>query len=343
MKPPPLRLGALVIETPTVLAPMAGLTDLPFRLLCARHRCGLVMTEVVSADSVVRMNAATMHYLEACPEERPVGAQLYGSDPSVLADAAQRVEALGRFDLIDINCGCPVPKIISKGAGVALMKQPERINAMIRAIRAAVKLPVTAKTRIGLSPEKVSISEVAQSIEEGGAQMLAIHARFACAKHSGPADWDALARIKAERTIPIVGNGGINRAADALAMQAHTGVDGVMIGRAAIGNPWIFDEIHALWNGTAFTPPDLDEKHRVIEQHLHHLIGHFAKKNTQRRRKKTPYSAETAACRHFRTHLLKYLRGYPGISTLMRRMDSIQTVGDVMTAIDDVLGPLRAA
>jgi tRNA-dihydrouridine synthase B len=342
VKPSPLRLGSLVVETPTVLAPMAGLTDLPFRLLCARHRCGLVMTEVVSAESVVRMNASTMHYLEACAEERPVGAQIYGHDPSVLAEAARRIEALGRFDLIDINCGCPVPKIISKGAGVALMRQPERIGAMIRAIRAAVKLPVTAKTRIGLSPEQVSISEVAHSIEEGGAQMLAIHARFACAKHSGPADWDALARIKAERAIPIVGNGGINRAADALAMRAHTGVDGVMIGRAAIGNPWIFEEIHALWNGTAFTPPDLDERRKVIDEHLHHLIEHFMKKERTRRRKRK-HDPEISACLHFRTHLLKYLRGYPGIANLMRRMDSIQTVGDVMTAVEDVLGPLRAA
>ena len=339
MKPPPLRIGRLEIETPTILAPMAGLTDLPFRLLCARHRCGLVMTEVVNAQGVTRASAQTMYYLEASPDERPVGAQLYGAEPEVMAEAARRIQELGRFDLIDINCGCPVPKIITKGAGVALMKQPEKISEMIRVIKAAVDLPVTAKTRIGLSPDEVNISEVAQAIEEGGAEMLAIHARFASHRHSGPADWDALAQIKSERSIPIIGNGGVDCAADADAMRAATGVDGIMVGRAAIGNPWVFEEIAAMWDGRLFEPPTLEDRRNMIEEHLMTLIAHFDKKNEYRRRKKN--TTEESACHHFRTHLLKYLRGHPGIGSLMKRLEGIHTVTDVMSAVDEVLWPER--
>lgn len=337
LKPPPLRIGRLEIETPTVLAPMAGLTDLPFRLLCARHGCGLVMTEVVNAQGVMRASSQTMYFLEASPDERPVGAQLYGSEPQVMAEAARRIQELDRFDLIDINCGCPVPKIITKGAGVALMKQPEKIGEMIRTIKAAVDLPVTAKTRIGLSPDEVNISEVAQAIEEGGAEVLAIHARFASHKHAGPADWDALARIKSERSIPIIGNGGVDCAADAGAMRAATGVDGIMVGRAAIGNPWVFEEISAMWDGRLYIPPTLEDRRRMIEEHLMTLIAQFEKKNEYRKRKK--HGSEESACHHFRTHLLKYLKGHPGIGNLMKRLEGIHSVADVMGAVDEVLWP----
>lgn len=340
VKPPALRIGPVEIGTPTVLAPMAGLTDLPFRLLCSRHRCGLVMTEVVNAQGVMRASSQTMYYLEASPDERPVGAQLYGSEPEVMAEAASIIEKLGRFDMIDINCGCPVPKIITKGAGVALMKQPAKIGNMIRTIKSAVDLPVTAKTRIGLSPDEVNISEVAHAIEEGGAEVLAIHARFASNKHSGPADWDALAQIKSERSIPIIGNGGIDCAADADAMRAATGVDGVMIGRAAIGNPWIFEEIAATWEGVPFAAPTLEDRRDMIEEHLLTLIAHFEKKNDYRKRKKN--TSEQSACHHFRTHLLKYLKGHPGIGSLMKRLEGIHTVRDVMGAVDEVLWPERA-
>jgi len=336
-----MLIGGLCINRATVLAPMAGLTDLPFRLLCARHGCGLVMTEVVNAQGVMRDSMQTMYYLESCLEERPVGAQLYGSEPQVMAEAAARIEALGRFDLIDINCGCPVPKIISKGAGVALMKHPDKIAEMIRAIKARIDLPVTAKTRIGLSPDEVNISEVAHAIEEGGAQVLAIHARLASHKHTGPANWEAMAQIKSERTIPIIGNGGIDCAADAGAMRAATGVDGVMIGRAAVGNPWIFEEINAMWDGRPFEAPDLLERRRMIEEHLVNLIAHFEKKNAYRKRRKR--SSEPAACHHFRSHLVKYLKGQPGVGNLIKHLEGITTVADVMAAVDDVLRPTRLA
>jgi len=258
MKPKALQIGNVTIDIPTVLAPMAGHTDLPFRLLCARHACGLVLTEVVNAEALVHGSAVTLHYLDAVEEERPVGAQIYGAEPDTLAEAAQIIEALGRFDLIDINCGCPVPKIISKGAGVFLMRDPDKLCRMLRTVKDAVSLPVTAKTRIGLSPEQVNISEVAHSIEEGGAQTLFIHARLASVRHGGPADWRALADIKLERAIPIVGNGGIQTAQDAIDMATQTGVDGVMVGRAAIGNPWLFEEIRAMWLGEEFIAPDIE-------------------------------------------------------------------------------------
>lgn len=340
LTPAPLRIGALTVETPCVLAPMAGFTDSPFRLLCKSHHCGLVLTEVVNAQGVMRDSPQTLHFLEAEAEERPVGAQLYGAEPEVMARAAQRIEAMGRFDLIDINCGCPVPRIISKGAGVALMRQPQLIHDMVRAIRAAVQLPVTAKTRIGLSDDQVNISEVAHAIEEAGADTLFIHARLASVRHTGPADWELLARIKSERGIPIVGNGGIDSAPDALRMQRETGVDGVMIGRAAIGNPWIFRAVHALWHDLPFEPPALEERRAVIVAHLHHLIEHFSKKGGKTRRRN---SHEQAACHHFRAHLIKYLAGYPGVKRMLRHMEDMHTVDDVVRAVDEVLGVARHA
>ena len=218
MKPKPLTFGPITIETPTVLAPMAGYTDWPFRLLCREQQCGLLVTEVVSAEGMLHNSPRTYHFTNAKPQERPIGIQLYGGDANRLAEAAVKIEALDRFDFIDINCGCPVPKIITKGAGVALMRDPAKLGTLVRAVKEAVSIPVTAKTRIGLSPELVNISEVSHAIEEAGAEVLAIHARFASARHAGDADWEALAKIKAERTIPIIGNGGIRTAQDALDM-----------------------------------------------------------------------------------------------------------------------------
>ena len=333
--PGPLRIGPLCIDPPTALAPMAGVTDIPFRTLCKEYGVGVVLTELVSADGIIRDNRQTWHYLEAVPKERPIGAQIYGSDLAVLAEAAGRVAALNRFDFIDINCGCPVPKIISKGAGVNLMRRPELLHDMVRSVRGAVSLPVTTKTRIGLNPELVNIDEVSQAIEEGGADAIFIHARLASARHNGPADWELLGEVKASRSIPIVGNGGIQSGKDARDMIELTGVDGVMIGRGAIGNPWIFAEIVAAFNGTQFEPPTVAERRETIGLHLRNAIEHFG--SYPSRKKKTAREIEVSATRHFRSHLVRYLSGCPGVKDLMRTMDKMSSCDEILEGIDRIL------
>jgi len=302
----PLKIGSLVLPLPIVLAPMAGYTDSTFRTICLERGCGLVFTELVSSEGIVRDNTRTLNFFSTGPSERPIAAHIYGSDPEVMARAARRVEELGQFDLIDINAGCPVPKIIRKGAGVALMRDPSRLRNIVRAVVEAVSLPVTVKTRLGISPDNANISEVARAVEEGGASALFLHARLASAVHSGPADLDALRRIKGEVSIPVVGNGGVSSAADALRMLRETGVDGVMVGRAAIGNPWIFSEIASSLGGGTYVEPTATDWKRTIERHLRGLYASMSWENNQRNRPR-PYP-ERAACHRFRGHLAKYLR-----------------------------------
>ena len=243
MKIKPVNIGSLTVDFPIMLSPMAGYTDAAFRSLCRDFNCGMIYTEVITCRGVVHDSKLTRHMLDTFPNEHPIAGHIYGSEPEIMAEAAAKIEEMGRYDTIDVNCGCPVRKIVAKGAGAALMHDPEKICAIVSAIKKSVSLPVTIKTRLGPTPEMMNISEIAQAAEEAGADGIAIHARFTSAQHSGEADWNALAQIKSERAIPVFGNGGIQTAEDALRMISETGVDGVLIGRAAIGNPWIFDEI----------------------------------------------------------------------------------------------------
>ncbi|MEE8390934.1 MAG: tRNA dihydrouridine synthase DusB, partial [Anaerolineae bacterium] len=314
----PLNIGELTISVPLLLAPMAGYTRLPFRAICKRFGCGLVFTEVVVAEGIVHRSPQTLRFLESLPEERPVAAHIYGSNPDSLVGAAQIIESLGRFDLIDINCGCPVPKVVRQGAGVALMREPDKIRAIVQAVSQAVSLPVMAKTRLGFSRELFNISEVAHAIEEGGASAISLHARFASDKHSGPADWETLKRIKEERSIPVIGNGGITQARHATDMLQQTGVDGVMVGRAAIGNPWIFEEIHCLWSGQPYHPPSREERREVIAAHLDKLYELTMVENKTRKRRRQ--ATERDVCRRFRGHLVAYLSGMRGLRNLRKRL-----------------------
>jgi len=331
MRIPPFQIGDLTVRVPVCLAPMAGYTCAPFRAICRRFHCGLVFTEMVTAEGIVRRQPKTMHYLETLSEERPVGAHIYGSNPDSLAGAARVIESLGHFDLIDINCGCPVPKVTRKGAGVALMREPEKIKAIVQAVSQAVSLPVTIKTRLGLSRELFNISEVAQAAEEGGARAIFLHARLASARHSGPADLDALRRTKSERGIPVAGNGGIRQAHHASEMMEQTGVDAVMIGRAALGNPWIFEEIYCLWSGKPYSPPTAEERKEIIAEHLNRLHDLVAHVDQFRRRQR--YTAEQATCHKFRTHLAKYLADVRGARELRRRLMELESIDAVIEAL----------
>ena len=330
-----LRIADLALPIPVCLAPMAGYTRRPFRIICREMGSPLVFTEVMTSEGIVHRSPQTLHYLESVPEERPIAAHIYGWNVDSLARAAEVIESLGRFDLVDINCGCPVPKITRKGAGVALMEDPDKIRAIVQAVSGAVSLPVTVKTRIGLSPEQFNISEVAQAIEEGGAGALFLHARFACDEHSGPVHLDALKQIKEERSIPVIGNGGIQRPHHVTEMMEQTGVDGVMVGRAAIGNPWIFREIRCYLTGAPYTTPSNQERKEVIMAHLRGLYDLMLVEDKFRRRRSS--STEGAACRRFRAHLVRYLIGIPHFRDVLRNLMAQDTIESVQAAVDELL------
>ncbi len=285
---------------------MAGYTDSTFRRLCLKHSCSLVFTELVSSEGIVRNNTRTLSLLHTGPQERPIAAHIYGSDPEVMARAAIEVNKLNRFSFIDINAGCPVAKIVRKNAGVALMRDPDVLYNIVQAVVEAVSLPVTVKTRTGISKDNSNISEVAQAVEDAGASALFLHARLASAGHRGPVDMKALSAIKDVLSIPVIGNGGIDSPQAAMNMLTQTGVDGIMIGKAAIGNPWIFDEISSELGGKVSHASEPEDYLKVIEEHLHGLYDLMWRFNSQRKRPR-PYP-EQAACHRFRGHLAKYLR-----------------------------------
>lgn len=318
-----------------ILAPMAGYTDSALRVICKRYGCGMVFTEVVNAEAIVHGSKITMHMLETEPNESPIAAHLYGSKPDIMAEAVSIIEKLNRFDFFDLNCGCPVRKIVAKGSGAALMKDPQKIHDIIKAMCQATSLPVTAKTRLGLTPERNNISEVAQAMEEAGAAAIHIHARFASKRHNGLADWNELARIKSERNIPIIGNGGVDCAADAPRMLKETGVDGVMIGRAAVGNPWIFDEIEHIFANKPYTPHTIEEHRQIICEHLDRIVTLKSMERKYRRKKSMP--PDQSAALHFRSHLVQYLSGFKGYRRILHGLQTMHTIEGIMTAVDQVL------
>jgi len=281
-------LGDVQLTSPFVLAPMAGYTEAPFRALCCEQECGLVFTELTSADGLVLGSPRTWSYLTLHQGEGPTAAHIYGSDPDLIARAAERIAASERFALLDINCGCPMPKVTRKGAGVALMRDPQRIAALVAAARRASGMPVTIKTRLGLCPDTININDVACAAADAGAAAVFVHARVATARHSGPADWAALAGVRRRAGIPVIGNGGVTSAEEAVRHLAM-GLDGVMIGRAAIGNPWIFRGLQR--NQLAWS-----ERVPVILEHLGLVVAH---------------TGGTYGVRSFRKHLRAYLRGSP--------------------------------
>ncbi len=317
------------------LAPMAGFTDRAMRRLSLRQGAAFAMTEVVNAAGLTHDSRRTFHLLETGGDEHPVAAHMYGIEPAVMAEAARRAEALDRFDFIDINAGCPVRKIVAKGAGAALMGDVPRLAAIVRAVREAVALPVTVKTRIGLTPDTCNIRDIAAAVEDAGAAALFIHGRFACNKHSGPVDWELIGRIKQERRLPVWGNGSARTGAEAVALQRTYGVDGVLIGRGAIGNPWIFREARAAWEGREIAPRSLSELRETVETHLRDLTD--LKSLERKYRRAGALAAETAAVMVLRPHLLKYVAGLPGWRQVRRQLNDMRTVDEVLAAVEAVI------
>lgn len=316
---------------PLYLAPMASLTNPPMRKIALFHGADRVYTEMVNANGIVYESEKTLHLLETLPGEAPVYAHLYGSDPAVFAEAARRVEAMERFTGIDINAGCPVRRITAHGAGSALIKEPKKIGAIVKAITGAVKLPVTVKTRLGPHPGDIRIFDILKEVEDAGAAELAVHARFTSQEHSGGVNLDLLRQVKEAAGIPIIGNGGIRTHADATTMLSESGVDALMIARGALGNPWIFTELH--------TPPPppwmkrpLSEIRRALEAHLAFELAH--REAIQPRLPPDSLPPEEAVVVAFRCHIFRYLQGLKGVSRLRAHLFEYRTLNDLISALN---------
>jgi len=335
-----LRIATLKVDAIAVLAPMAGMTDSVFRQLCLEAGCGLVYTELVKADCLLRGLTPSLRNVETAHGERPVGVQLFHQDPDTLAEAARWVEEHVDCDLIDLNMGCPVPKVVTKGAGAALMRQPKLVERLVRAVVDAVDLPVTAKTRSGWDATDINAVAVAQAVEAGGGSAIAVHARTRAQRHEGPVDWDLLAEVKQAVSIPTLGNGGVLSPSNALAMRDATGVDAVMVGRGALGNPWVFEAIAGAWAGRPVAPTPLCERLVMIQRHLRGTVEanlRWAKSERQ------SGSAEEAAMRYVRGHLLGYVADAPGERAFRRRMPGLISVESVLAAVKDAWSAERTA
>jgi nifR3 family TIM-barrel protein len=309
-----MKMGTLSVPTNVFLAPMAGVTDMPFRLLCKQQGCGMVYTEMVSAKGLYYGDEKTWRLTEVHPDEHPVGVQIFGSDPDIMAEIARKLSQTD-VDLIDINMGCPTPKIVKNGDGSALMRQPEKVYKIVKAVVEASCKPVTVKIRKGWDDENVNAVEIAQMIEEAGGCAVTVHGRTREQFYSGAADWDIIRRVKQAVSIPVIGNGDIFTPEDAKRMLDETGCDGVMVGRGAHGNPWIFKRIvHYLETGELLPPPTPRQK---IEMALHHLDMMIQ------------YKGEEVGIREMRKHISWYIKGLPNANRVKNIVNTLKDVEEI--------------
>ncbi len=306
---------------PVILAPMAGVCDLPFRILAKSMGCALVVAEMVSDKGLIYKNKHTYEMLTIDETERPVSLQIFGSDPVCMAQAARIVEQAGA-DIIDINMGCPTPKIVKNGEGAALMTRPDLAYRIIAAVVENVRVPVTVKIRKGWDESSVNAPVIARLAEQAGASAIAVHGRTREQFYSGVADLDIIKEVKSRVTIPVIGNGDICTPEDACRMMAVTGCDGVMIGRAAQGNPWIFAQInHFLDTGKKMPPPTTAEKVTILKRHLALVVQ---------------FKGEYLAIREMRKHAAWYTKGLPGAAELRCLFNQAESQAEFLTVVDKI-------
>ena len=309
-----LKIGSVELPNPVILAPMAGVSDLPFRMLCREQGAGLVCMEMVSAKAIAYHNRNTEKLMETDEREHPVSLQLFGSEPDLMAEIAAQIEERP-FDILDINMGCPVPKIVGNGEGSALMKNPKLIEEIITKVSRAVKKPLTVKFRKGFDDDHVNAVEIARIAEASGAAAVAVHGRTREQFYSGKADWEIIRQVKEAVSIPVIGNGDVDSPEKAKALLEETGCDGVMIGRAARGNPWLFRRVSEyLETGKA---PEKPSKEEIKEMMLRHA------------RMQVEHKGDYTGIREMRKHISWYTTGLPGSAKLRGRINSVESLEEM--------------
>ncbi|WP_406062021.1 tRNA dihydrouridine synthase DusB [Micromonospora sp. NBC_00860] len=333
----PLTLGQHQVWPPVVLAPMAGITNIGFRRLCREQGGGIYVCEMITTRALVERNPKTLRMIAFGDDEKPRSLQLYGTDPEITAAAVRIVVERNLADHIDLNFGCPVPKVTRRGGGAAL---PWRRRLFARLVRAAVAaaspsgVPVTVKMRKGIDDDHLTYVEAGLAAQEAGVAAVALHGRTASQRYSGTADWDAIATLKQALDVPVLGNGDIWEADDALRMVAHTGVDGVVIGRGCLGRPWLFADLEAAFNGRSDRRlPTLGEVAVTMRRHAELLVDQFSAGA------RNPARGERDGCTDFRKHVAWYLKGFPVGGELRRSLAMIESLAQ----LDDLLGKLDPA
>jgi nifR3 family TIM-barrel protein len=309
-----------------LLAPLAGISNLPFRLIARSLGCSLAYTEMISANGLIRQTAKTYEYLKTCADDHPLGAQVFGADPQIMAEAS-RIIANSGADLIDINMGCPVKKVIKTGSGAILMKDPDRVARIIDSVKKTVQIPVTVKIRSGWTSGSINAVEIARIAESSGADAITIHARTADQGYSGKADWNVIAEVKKAVNIPVIGNGDIWHPLDALKMLRETSCDAVMVGRGSLGNPWIFKGIIQEYLGQKENYlPSLDQRQKMIKNHWEMEAQFLGDKLTDKR---------------FRKHLLWYTKGLEGASRFRQLAGKLKDGEAILNELNEYFRLLR--
>jgi tRNA-dihydrouridine synthase B len=313
-----MKIENLTLENITMLAPLAGITNLPFRLIAKKGGCGLVCSEMISANALSYGSQKTINMMASCAEEKPVSVQIFGADPDIMSDAAAMVEESGA-DILDVNFGCSVKKILKSGAGAALMKDTEKTRAILTKIRAVIKIPLSIKLRSGWDPTGEDAFKIAKIAQDCGVDAIAFHPRTATQGFSGKSDWTLIRKLKEHVCLPVIGNGDIAEPEDAIHMLNQTGCDAVMVGRAAIGNPWIFKQIQMLLDGDTISPVDLPTRLKAMKTYLATSVQYFG---------------ELHACRMMRSRLSWFVKGLSNSSRFRASITRIKTQAEAEALID---------